>query len=87
MRLRGAHRRTPPSPPLAHLLQARDARFPWGSAPHPRLARAPTLGDMLVGRDAEQQAIDSLEAAARLGMSGVLVLAGEAGVGKTALLD
>ncbi len=42
---------------------------------------------MLVGRDAEQKAIDSLEAAARLGMSGVLVLAGEAGVGKTALLD
>ena len=42
---------------------------------------------MLVGRKAEQQAIDRLAAAARLGMSGVLVLAGEAGVGKTALLE
>jgi DNA-binding CsgD family transcriptional regulator len=42
---------------------------------------------MLVGRQAEQQAIDRLAAAARLGVSGVLVLTGEAGSGKTALLD
>jgi DNA-binding CsgD family transcriptional regulator len=42
---------------------------------------------MLVGRQAEQQAIDRFAAAARLGMSGVLVVSGEAGVGKTALLD
>jgi len=41
---------------------------------------------MLVGRQAEQQAIDRLAAAARLGTSGVLALTGEAGVGKTALL-
>ena len=42
---------------------------------------------MLVGRQAEQQAIDRLGAAARLGTSGVLAVRGEAGVGKTALLD
>jgi len=39
-----------------------------------------------VGRDAEQQAIDQLFAAARLGTSGVLAVSGEAGAGKTALL-
>lgn len=42
---------------------------------------------MLVGRQAEQQAIDRLVSAARLGTSGVLAVCGEAGVGKTALLD
>lgn len=39
-----------------------------------------------MGRQAEQQAIDRLVAAARLGVGGVLALAGEPGVGKTALL-
>ncbi|HEY7101310.1 MAG TPA: ATP-binding protein [Mycobacteriales bacterium] len=42
---------------------------------------------MLVGRDAERQAVDALVAGARLGRSGVLVLTGEAGIGKTSLLD
>ncbi|MFZ0831806.1 MAG: LuxR C-terminal-related transcriptional regulator [Mycobacterium sp.] len=42
---------------------------------------------MLVGRAPEQQRIAQLLAAARLGQSGVLVLRGEAGIGKTALLD
>jgi hypothetical protein len=42
---------------------------------------------MLVGRDAETAAIESLLAAARDGRSGVLVLRGEAGIGKSALLD
>ncbi|WP_028494825.1 MULTISPECIES: AAA family ATPase [Microbacterium] len=42
---------------------------------------------MLVGRQAEQQAIDRLVAAARLGTSGVLAVTGEAGAGKTALLE
>lgn len=42
---------------------------------------------MLAGRQAEQQAIERLVAAARLGTSGVLAVRGEAGVGKTALLD
>ena len=41
---------------------------------------------MLVGRDAERQAVDALVASARLGHSGVLVLTGEAGIGKTSLL-
>ncbi len=40
-----------------------------------------------MGRQTEQQEIDRLVAAARLGAGGVLALAGEAGVGKTALLD
>lgn len=42
---------------------------------------------MLVGRQAEQQAIDRLVAAARLGTSGALAVRGEAGVGKTVLLE
>ena len=42
---------------------------------------------MLVGREPEQQRLAALLAAARLHQSGVLVLSGEAGIGKTALLD
>lgn len=42
---------------------------------------------MLVGRDAEQSAVARLLAGARLGHSGALVLTGEAGIGKTAVLD
>lgn len=45
------------------------------------------LGDMLVGRQAEQRAIDQLVAGARLATSGVLAVVGEAGVGKTALIE
>ncbi len=41
---------------------------------------------MLVGRDRELKIVDALVAGARLGTSGVLVLTGEAGIGKTALL-
>jgi len=41
----------------------------------------------LLGRDAELRRLDRLVAGARQGMSGVLVLRGEPGVGKTALLD
>lgn len=41
----------------------------------------------LVGRDEEQQALDRLLADAADGLSGVLVLRGEPGMGKTALLD
>ncbi|HEY5858009.1 MAG TPA: LuxR C-terminal-related transcriptional regulator [Aldersonia sp.] len=42
---------------------------------------------MLVGRVPEQQRLARLVAGARIGESGVLVLRGEAGIGKTALLD
>src|ERR1700689_4040163 len=42
---------------------------------------------MLGGRGAEQLALRRLLADARVGRSGVLALVGEAGVGKTALLD
>jgi DNA-binding CsgD family transcriptional regulator len=42
---------------------------------------------MLHGRSAETARIDELLAAARVGRSGALVIRGEAGVGKTALLD
>jgi DNA-binding CsgD family transcriptional regulator len=41
---------------------------------------------LLVGRDAERERIDRLVDGARRGQSGVLVLRGEAGIGKTALL-
>ncbi|MBE1583771.1 helix-turn-helix transcriptional regulator [Nonomuraea angiospora] len=42
---------------------------------------------MLIGRIKEQAAIDGLLATARAGKSGSLVLRGEAGIGKSALLD
>ncbi|POM26772.1 putative HTH-type transcriptional regulator [Actinomadura rubteroloni] len=42
---------------------------------------------MLYGRDEEQRRIAALLAGAREGRSGALVLRGEAGIGKTALLD
>ncbi|MES9537072.1 AAA family ATPase [Actinomadura sp. NPDC000600] len=42
---------------------------------------------MLYGRDGELAAIDELLGRARAGRSGVLVLRGEAGIGKSALLD
>ncbi|WP_446221684.1 ATP-binding protein [Nocardia sp. IBHARD005] len=42
---------------------------------------------MLRGRDTEQARIDDLLSGARAGRSGALVLRGEAGIGKTALLD
>ena len=40
----------------------------------------------LLGRKQEQQALTELLTAAREGRSGVLVLRGEAGIGKTSLL-
>jgi predicted ATPase len=42
---------------------------------------------MLFGREAERARIAALLEDARLGRSGVLVLRGEAGVGKSALLE
>jgi len=42
---------------------------------------------MLVGREAEQQRLDLLLRQAQAGISGVLVLRGDPGIGKTALLD
>ena len=42
---------------------------------------------MLYGRDREQEVLDRHLAQARAGRSSVLVLRGEAGVGKTALLE
>lgn len=42
---------------------------------------------MLVGRQSAQRAVEALLAGARLGQSGVLVLRGEAGIGKSALLQ
>lgn len=42
---------------------------------------------MLVGRESERRAISDLLAAARVGTSGVLVVTGEAGIGKTRLLE
>jgi DNA-binding CsgD family transcriptional regulator len=42
---------------------------------------------VLVGRETERNALDGLLAGARVGTSGVLVVAGEPGIGKTALLQ
>ncbi len=45
-----------------------------------------TLSRMLVGRERERQTIDALIAGARLGRSAVLLVTGDPGIGKTALL-
>lgn len=42
---------------------------------------------MLVGRDAERSVVDAVVSGARIGRSGVLLVTGVAGIGKTALLD
>ena len=42
---------------------------------------------MLLDRVAEKDALDGVLAAVREGLSGVIVLRGEAGVGKSALLE
>jgi DNA-binding CsgD family transcriptional regulator len=42
---------------------------------------------VLIGREAERRVIERLLAGARIGHGGVLVITGEPGVGKTALLD
>jgi DNA-binding CsgD family transcriptional regulator len=42
---------------------------------------------VLIGRMAERRALESLLAGARLGASGVLLITGEAGIGKTALIE
>ena len=42
---------------------------------------------VLINRDHERQALNQLLDAARAGLSGSLVLRGEPGIGKTALLD
>lgn len=42
---------------------------------------------MLIGREAERRAIEQLVAGARVGAAGVLLVTGEPGIGKTALLD
>src|SRR5258708_7057604 len=48
---------------------------------------AAETGRALLGREDEQQAIDRLLERVRSGRGGVLVVRGEAGVGKTSLLD
>jgi hypothetical protein len=45
------------------------------------------MAPVLVDRVVEAEAVAAVLAAARDGLSGVLVLRGEAGIGKTALLD
>jgi hypothetical protein len=51
------------------------------------MASSPEVGSALRGRRSECNALSRLVAGARAGQSGVLVVRGEAGVGKTALLD
>jgi DNA-binding CsgD family transcriptional regulator len=47
----------------------------------------PWLGEQLLGRGRERKVLDRLLDGARLGRGGVLVVHGDAGVGKTALLE
>jgi hypothetical protein len=58
------------------------------SAPPPRVGSATTSpAEQLVGRLAEREAVDRLLDTARGGYGGVLVVHGDPGVGKTALLE
>src|SRR6185503_19219658 len=56
------------------------------SPPHVRVLSSPP-GDQLLGRQREREVLGRLLTAARGGDGGVLVVHGEPGVGKTALLD
>jgi DNA-binding CsgD family transcriptional regulator len=53
----------------------------------PKAVASDQNGTEMLGRASEQQALHRLLARARSGQSGVLVIRGEAGVGKTALLE
>jgi DNA-binding CsgD family transcriptional regulator len=57
------------------------------SGPHPAGAEAERRGSYLLGRQAECEQLDQLLAAVRAGESRSLVVRGEAGVGKSALLE
>jgi DNA-binding CsgD family transcriptional regulator len=57
---------------------------PEGSAAGSPVAR--TIPDVLIGRVADRRALDDLADAVRGGLSRSLVIAGEAGIGKTSLL-
>jgi hypothetical protein len=66
--------------------------LPWAEAATPVTMRAMGSGGFqrasrLLGREDECAAIDTLLANARAGAGGALVVRGEAGIGKTALLD
>src|SRR5207302_2333529 len=68
----------------AESASARKAR----GAREPHLVRVPGVsGPVLRGRAGERARLDELLSAVRRGESGTLVLRGEAGMGKTALLD
>ena len=58
-----------------------------GPDERPSPARTPGVSTSIVGRAPEQVEIARLLSAVRQGLSGALVLRGEAGIGKTALLD
>ncbi|XVV15015.1 helix-turn-helix transcriptional regulator [Actinoplanes sp. CA-131856] len=61
--------------------------MPPHRGPEPALTSPKRRDDALLGRHAETAAIERLLTAARAGTSGALVLRGEAGIGKTALID
>jgi hypothetical protein len=70
----------------------RDRQSPWAEAGSAVIMRAMAAGGLqqasrLVGREPECAAIHSLLANARAGTGGAMVVRGEAGIGKTALLD
>jgi hypothetical protein len=62
-------------------------RFRAGARLTPASHRVCYVALMLHGRAAETARLDELLAAARADRSGILLVRGEAGVGKTALLD
>src|SRR5580704_2599679 len=80
---RARRRSSRPGTPLGFRLSPRDVGRRCADLCHtPSYNRG-----MLLGRETERLALDGVMANARLGHSAVLVLIGEAGIGKTALLD
>jgi DNA-binding CsgD family transcriptional regulator len=65
----------------------RSARDPELEEQAPTTVTSPGPAQLLLGREAECAVIDRVLDAARAGASGALVLRGEPGIGKTALLD
>ena len=68
-------------------MSSSDSHSAIGGPPSRTSGPAPTPGPLPRGRQAECQQLERLVEAARCGTSRVLVISGEAGVGKSALLD
>src|SRR5262245_43424182 len=77
----------PPAGPETGSVASANAPACAGGRRRSRFRRPFTISRVLYGRDPERARLKALLEAARLSRSGVLVLRGEPGIGKTALLE